>query len=203
MPRLLCLRQPCDLDFEAAVGRLFSWPGGVFPDHERGRRQGDANRTMAARKKDIEDHLVPLAEELAGSLGLEVYDLVLRPSGPRWKLTVFLEGTGGPVTLDDCTRFSRQFSRELDVLDPIPHAYDLEVSSPGMERVLRHPRHFQRALGEQVSVRWRGEDGRVHSTVGTLVVLEKDRIRVRPAGTDEAVAIPLAALVGARIHVDW
>ena len=158
---------------------------------------------MAARKKDIEEHLVPLAEELAESLGLEVYDLVLRPSGPRWKLTVFLEGSGGAVTLDDCTRFSRQFSRELDVLDPIPHPYDLEVSSPGMERALRRPRHFQRALGEQVSVRWRDEDGKVRSIVGTLVVFEDDRIRVRPTGTEEAVAIRLGALLGARIHVDW
>ncbi len=159
---------------------------------------------MAARKKDIEAHLVPLAEELAGSLGLEVYDLVLRTSGPRWKLTVFLDGPGAPVTLDDCTRFSRQFSRELDVLDPIPHPYDLEVSSPGMERALRHPRHFQRALGEQVSVRWRDEGGKVRSVVGTLLLFENDRIRVRPAGKEEeSVAIPLAALLGARIHVDW
>ncbi len=159
---------------------------------------------MAARRKNkIEEDLAPLAEELAGSLGLEVYDLVLRPSGPRWKLTVYLEEPAGRVTLDDCARFSRQFSRELDVLDPIPHPYDLEVSSPGMERPLRRPRHFRQALGRRVSVRWRDGDGRVRSIVGTLSRAEENRIEVCRDGEETPVTIPRAALLGARIHVDW
>ncbi len=158
---------------------------------------------MAARRRAIEEDLEPLAGEVAESLGLEVYDLVLRTSGPRWKLTVYLENPSGSVTLDDCTRFSRQFSRELDVLDPIPRAYDLEVSSPGLERTLARPRHFERALGTRVSVRWRGEDGRVRNVTGVLAEYEDGHLGIEAGDAGERVRVPLAALLVARTVVDW
>jgi ribosome maturation factor RimP len=65
---------------------------------------------------------------------------------------IFIDKAGG-VSLDDCTAVSRAVSTALDVEDPIDGAYDLEVSSPGLDRPLRTPEHFQKFLGSKVRVR--------------------------------------------------
>lgn len=144
-----------------------------------------------------------LARRVVEPLGLEVYDVVFRHSGPRSKLQVFLNRPAGAVTLDDCERVSRQLSRELDVLDPIAHAYDLEVSSPGIERPLRERWHWERAVGEEVAVRWRDAEGRTHSTVGRLDPLGDDeRVRIID-GSGDPLDIEFAAVLAARIHVTW
>jgi ribosome maturation factor RimP len=106
-----------------------------------------------------------------------------------------------PVGLTDCERVSRQLSRELDVSDPIAHAYDLEVSSPGIERVLREAWHFERAVGESVAVRWRDESGRARTDIG---VLERvDEVRLVLQSRESVITVDLDAVLSARIHVEW
>ncbi len=143
-----------------------------------------------------------MAERVAEQHGLELYDVVYRRSGPRAKLQVFLSRAAGAITLEDCERVSRQLSRELDVEDPIQQAYDLEVSSPGIERPLRSPWHFRRASGERASVRWRDDAGRTQSAV--LVIKDADGEQVTFAGPDgQDVKIAISAVLSAKIHVDW
>lgn len=149
-----------------------------------------------------DEALLTLATSVAESFGLQVYDLVVRRSGPRWKLQVFIEASGRAITLDDCETVSRQLSRELDVLDPIAHAYDLEVSSPGIERALRHPRHWVAAVGGRVFVRYREPDGGTRALVAE--VLEADDARVRLRGPDKIeLELTLDAVSTARMHADW
>lgn len=88
---------------------------------------------------------VPLAD-----LGIEVWDIEL--GGGVLRVTVEKAGDN-PIDIDAIAEASRIVSRELDLHDPIPGRYTLEVSSPGLERPLRTPVHFQRAVGQQVSVR--------------------------------------------------
>ncbi|MBP7146174.1 MAG: ribosome maturation factor RimP [Acidobacteria bacterium] len=150
---------------------------------------------------DVERDVSELSGRVAASLGLEVYDVVFHRSGSRWKLQVFVDRAGG-VTLADCEAFSRQISRELDVLDPIPHAYELEVSSPGMERALRLPAHWQRAVGQKVQVRRRDETGAVRSIVATVADAGPEAVTLKDgAGIEHSV--PFASILSARIHVDW
>ena len=143
-----------------------------------------------------------LAQRVAGLQGLEVYDLVFRRSGPRWKLQVFLSRAQEAVTLEDCERVSRQLSRELDVADPIAHAYDLEVSSPGIERPLREAWHWERSVGQLAAVRWRDAEGRTQSGVLLVEGVDGDRVRLR-ASSGEITELDISAVLSARIHVEW
>lgn len=143
-----------------------------------------------------------LAESVAASFGLRLYDLVLKRSGPRWKMQVFVEGADRSVTLDDCEKVSRQLSRELDVLDPIQHAYDLEVSSPGIERALRLPWHWQAARGQRAFVRYRQHDGTTRALVAEVVDAGERSARLREQDGTE-FEVEYDAVTAARKHAEW
>ena len=87
----------------------------------------------------------PLAD-----LGIEVSDIEL--AGGLLRVTVE-RSDGTSIDIDAITAATRILSRELDIHDPIPSRYTLEVSSPGLERPLRTPAHFLRAVGQKVAVR--------------------------------------------------
>lgn len=152
--------------------------------------------------EEMDGQLGTLCESIANAQGVLVYDVVCRRSGPRWKLAVFLDRDPGGVSLDDCEAYSRQLARELDVLDPIGHCYDLEVSSPGIERALRLPWHWERARGRSVHVKWRDEAGRPQHAVGQLLAVEDGAAAVA-VGEAEARRIPLRNVISARVHADW
>jgi ribosome maturation factor RimP len=96
----------------------------------------------------VVDRVRELATPLLADLGLELYDV--EHAGGTVRVTV--ERPGG-VDLDALAVATRVLSRELDYVDPIPGHYTLEVTSPGLERTLRTPAHFQRAVGATVNVR--------------------------------------------------
>jgi len=151
---------------------------------------------------EVEMEVVALCESIARGHGLEVYDVVFRRSGPRWKLAVFLNRPSAAVTLADCETVSRQLARELDVLDLIAHSYDLEVSSPGIERSLRHAWHWERARGESVQVKWRDDDGRSCHAVGTLVSID-DGVATVECSDGRTERVDLARVLSAKLHADW
>src|SRR5208282_2209989 len=94
-----------------------------------------------------------LAEAVAKDNFLELFDLVIRPQGKKLVLTVVIDKTSGKVTVEECARVSQDFEKRLDELDVIEPSYLLEVSSPGMDRVLRHLedcRRFQGRLAQFV-----------------------------------------------------
>jgi ribosome maturation factor RimP len=103
------------------------------------------NRTEIENK--IEKWLEPLLEER----GLTLVDLELTGAGPRMILRVFIDKEEG-VTLEDCKDLSEELSLILDVEDPIPGPYILEVSSPGLTRNLKKEREFRWAVGKKVRV---------------------------------------------------
>ncbi|MGY4707770.1 ribosome maturation factor RimP [Candidatus Bipolaricaulota sp. J31] len=84
-------------------------------------------------------------------LGYELYHWELTWQGRKRKLLVYIDRPGG-VTLDDCVRASRAIDALLDLEDPIPGPYLLEVSSPGVERGLWEKRHYERVLGKTIKV---------------------------------------------------
>jgi ribosome maturation factor RimP len=100
--------------------------------------------------ESTEKEVRELARAVAEAAGVELYDLELGRKGPRWVLTVYIDRPGGSVTLADCQAVSEQLGAELEAADPIPRAYTLEVSSPGLDRVLRTAEHWARSLGSRV-----------------------------------------------------
>src|SRR5688500_1773013 len=92
--------------------------------------------------------------------GYELVDVQWKHEHGGWVLRVFVDKDGG-IGHSDCERVSRELSAVLDVNDFIPHAYSLEVSSPGLERPLVTAGHFRRFLGKKARVKLKqGIEGR-------------------------------------------
>ncbi|MCA1826324.1 MAG: ribosome maturation factor RimP [Myxococcales bacterium] len=104
------------------------------------------------RKDEILERVRQIAAPLAAREGMELIDVELGGAGGRQVLRLYIDKAGG-VSLDDCTNMSRSVSTALDVEDPVDGAYDLEVSSPGLDRPLRTPEHFEKFKGSKVRVK--------------------------------------------------
>lgn len=92
------------------------------------------------------------AESLLPAMGLDLYDVQFRRENQGWVLRLTIDRVGG-VSLEDCSRVSREVSDFLDVEDLIEHQYHLEVSSPGVERALRSQAECRRFVGEKIRVK--------------------------------------------------
>jgi len=139
------------------------------------------------------DRLIELLEAPVQALGYELID-VTAPTGPNGVLRVYIDHEAG-INLDDCELVSRQVSAVLDVEDPLPGKYVLEVSSPGLNRPLRTIEHFQRYCNQLVKVRLdqardgrRNFSGRLLSVEGQELVVEVDKETFRLALSDIASA---------------
>jgi ribosome maturation factor RimP len=150
---------------------------------------------MALTRQELQD----LLEPAVARLGFEIADLELHTGRGRGLLRVFIDGPAG-VTVDDCEAVSRQVSAVLDVADPITGAYSLEVSSPGLDRRLAKPGHYDRFAGAEVQIRLRRLiDGR-RKVRGTLLRRDGGSIEVRSEGA--VLRIPLAEVDVARLVPD-
>lgn len=116
-------------------------------------------------------------EPIALDEGLEVVDIEFQREGRGTTLRVYLDRAGGGgIDLDSLTKFSREAGDVLDVHDLIPGRYNLEVSSPGVNRRLRVPEHFRRFIGQRVRLRLNEPlDGR-RTLLGTLAAVEADGV---------------------------
>lgn len=141
-------------------------------------------------------------EPIAAAEGLEVVDIELHREGRGNTLRVYLDQAGGGgIDLDSLTRMNRQLGDVLDVYDFIAGPYNLEVSSPGVNRRLRMPEQFRRYLGKRVRVRSTEPiDGR-RTIVGILEAVDPDGIVVAEGGRSNFV--PFAAIAQANHEYDF
>ncbi len=152
----------------------FLWP-------KQAKAVSELTTTMPAT---LRERLIALIEPLIGRLGYELVELEHSAGRGSAVVRLFIDSPEG-VGLADCERVSREVSALLDVEDPMPTAYTLEVSSPGFDRVLRTPAHFARFVGARVAVELSvPREGRRRYT-GTLlsadeagIALEVDGARV-------------------------
>lgn len=93
-----------------------------------------------------------LAQPLAAELGLTLWDVTFTKEGADWYLRIFIDKPGG-VSIDDCVDMTHALNPVLDREDPIPQEYTLEVSSPGINRKLTRPEHFEAFLEAPVRVK--------------------------------------------------
>ncbi len=140
---------------------------------------------MSPRERQV----CALLQPSVGGLGYELVGVELDRSGARSILRVFIDRDAG-ITVGDCEAASRQIGAVLDVEDPVPESYFLEVSSPGLDRPLLTADHFERFAGHPVRLRttepvdgrrgWRGR--LVGCREGNVVVREGDDERLIPLG---------------------
>ncbi|MBN1552871.1 ribosome maturation factor RimP [bacterium] len=103
-------------------------------------------------KGSVEQRIRSLIESICEEFRLELLELVYVPRRRRSLLRVTIDNPEGNVTLKDCEDVSRRVSRILDVEDPIPGSYQLEVSSPGFKRLLRIPKDLSRFPNQRVRI---------------------------------------------------
>jgi ribosome maturation factor RimP len=147
----------------------------------------------------IGEQLTKLLEPTIERLGYELTDLEVRLGGKNGVVRVFIDRPDG-IDLSDCEKVSRAVSALLDVEDPLPGHYNLEVSSPGLDRKLTKVAHFQRFAGETVKIQMRFPvEGRKRFR-GRLVASNDENIVVEVDG--QSHTLPLATIDTARLVPD-
>jgi ribosome maturation factor RimP len=158
-------------------------------------RRETIGSNLNLRENQIESLLTPVVE----GLGCELWGVEFMSQGRRSKLRVYVERPEG-VTVDDCERVSRDVSDLLDVEDVMPEFYTLEVSSPGLDRILFKAAHYQANVGAVVDVRLNFPVEGTKRIVGVLAALEDDEIIVRSQDDeDEEYVLPLVNIHRARL----
>lgn len=148
----------------------------------------------------LQERLEQLLEPVIGSLGYELLLLEYSPSPKNTMLRLYIDAAAG-ITLDDCERVSKEVAGVLDVEDPIRNAYRLEVSSPGLDRPLVKPAHFQRFVGQQARVQLLAPLNGRRRFIGAIVGADEQIVRIE---TEEGIAeIPLAEIDRARLVPDY
>jgi ribosome maturation factor RimP len=149
---------------------------------------------------NLQAQIQQLLDPILNSLGLTLWDLDFKKEGNQWLLRIYIEHEPGGVTMGDCETVSRDLSMVLDVEDLIPHAYTLEVSSPGLDRSLTKPEHYRKCAGTQVKIKTyqliKGEKvfrGKLIELEGNMVALEMD--------TGDVLQIPLEKIAKASREV--
>lgn len=127
------------------------------------------------------DKIAALAEEVAKDDLVEIVDFEIVREGPRSVVRVFLDREGG-VNLRDCESFSRRLGALLDVEDPVAGSYSLEVSSPGVNRRLKSPRHFAACRGKRVKVSLESPVEGSRNFRGTLLGSDEEGIELERDG---------------------
>ena len=134
------------------------------------------------------NELVELLEPALGRMGYELADLEVRLGSSGELVRVFIDKPDG-IDLDDCEKVSLAVSALLDVEDPVPGKYDLEVSSPGLDRKLTKIEHFQRFMGEVVKVQMRFPIAGRRRFRGKLMSLDDENIVVEVDGESHSLAL--------------
>jgi len=147
----------------------------------------------------VVDRISEVVSPILWSLGLELNGIVCVGQGPRSVVRVYIDKPGG-VTIEDCGRAHLAIGPALDVTDPFPHAYTLEVSSPGLDRTFKRIQDYHRALGKQVSVKLRQPlDGQWRVTgVLTEVNEEGVKVAVNEPRSERTVALAFESIAEAR-----
>ena len=145
------------------------------------------------------DELQKLLEPTIERLGFELTDLEVRLGGKGGLLRITIDKPQG-IDLDDCEKASLAVSALLDIEDPVADNYNLEVSSPGLNRKLTKLEHFQRFEGETLKVTMRLPIAGRRRFRGTLVSSDNENIVVEVDG--ESHSLPLASLDTARLVPD-
>lgn len=148
---------------------------------------------------------------IARAHGAEVVDVEFKSERGGWVLRVLVEKLGSAearastkdsaLDLDRCSTIAQELSPALDVADPIPHRYSLEVSSPGLERSLRGPEDFARFAGEKARIKLDGAVDGQSVLVGTLIEASDASVTVDSSGRE--VVVPFDKVASARLVFEF
>ena len=145
------------------------------------------------------DRLWAEVESYVAAERIELDDLEVLGEGPTKIVRVTLDGEG--LGVERIAKVSRGLSRMFDDIDPFDGAYTLEVSSPGLERKLRRPRHFEKSVGSSVKVKTFGEIDGSRNHAGTIAAAAEKSFTIDVDGAERE--IPYDSVASARTVFVW
>lgn len=151
----------------------------------------------------LSDEVEQQIQRIVESEGLELVHVEYRRQGRSFLLRVDIDKEGG-VNIDDCQLVSQQISTWLDVEDPIPAEYELQVSSPGLDRKFYKPSDYEKFIGRPVRVKTSRPIRGLHVVVGRLKEYDGENIVVTDPvmKKDPDYTIPLADIKETRLEVE-
>jgi len=168
----------------------------LWPESSRG-PEGRGSRQISERVRAI-------AEPIVRALALELVDVECLGQGGRMLLRVYIDKPGG-VTVEDCEQVHLSLGHALDVEDPVPHAYTLEVSSPGLDRPFKRREDYRRSLGKLVNLKLRQPADGQWRVVGRLVDVSDQGVTLSTPALEHGRAAQQASRSIARstVQIDW
>jgi ribosome maturation factor RimP len=133
---------------------------------------------------NIEEKIREVIKPLIEARKLSIYDILFSKKGKSGVLRIYIDKPDG-VTVDDCAKVSREISMVLTVEDFIDEPYTLEVSSPGINRLLRTEKHFIHSIGDNIKVHTKESIGGQRNFSGCLEDVDEGDIIIR--SKDEAI----------------
>ena len=169
---------------------------------------GSARTSLAGTDREKLDQVI---EPIARAHGAEVADLELKPERGGWILRVLVEKLGASadrlstqlaaIDLDACSNIAHDLGTALDVADIIPHSYNLEVGSPGIERPLRRENDYVRFAGTKAKLKLVSPVRGQKVIVGVLGPVDGGKVAIQDGG--RAYEIPLADIESARLVFEF
>lgn len=148
--------------------------------------------------ENIKDRVLKLAMRVAQEQGVEVFDIELLGKN-KLLLRVTIDKEEG-VTLDDCEKFSRSLEAFLDVENPVPGSYTLEVSSPGLDRPLRSIKEFEKNIGKLTRIITIEKIKGQNFFIGRIISVGSDYVKLLV--NEHEIDIPFEKISKARLEVE-
>ena len=140
-----------------------------------------------AKGTSIAERVEALVTPHITEMGYRVWDVEYVKEGAEWYLRITLDSDKG-IDIDDCEKVSRAINPIIDEADPIEDFYYLEVSSPGLERVLRKEEHFAASIGSEIEIRlFAPVENKKKSYTGKLAAFEDDTVTIDIGGETQRI----------------
>ena len=149
---------------------------------------------------NIESKVEKLLQEIITNLGYELYDIKYEKEGKDYYLRIIIDKPEG-IDINDCETVNNAINDILDEADYIKEQYFLEVSSPGLERTLRKDKHFQKQIGNEISVKLYKAIDKQKEIIGTLEEYNENEITIKV--NSETIKIDLKNIAIAKTIFNW
>lgn len=155
---------------------------------------------MEKQKKNIAGTVRELVAPVAEEFGFMLWDVEYVKEGADMILRITIDKPEG-IDIEDCEKMARAIDPIIDEADPIEVSYKMEVSSPGIERVLSRPEHFTACMGEKIEVKLYAPVGGKKQIVGILS--DADEKSVTVTVEDESIVLEKSAVAKVSTVFDW
>lgn len=175
--------------------------------HKKLQKSGSKSHSLIMSKEDqilanIEEKIETRLSSIIEPLGYEIYDVQYAKEGKDYFLRIFIEKEGSEITLDDCEKVNNAITDVLDEENYIKEQYFLEVSSTGVEKLIRKEKHLKDNIGELITIRlFKPVDG-LKEYVGELVSFDENVIEIK-LEDEEVVNFERKNISQIKKYYDW